>query len=584
MDTSRPLRLQRIEEKSAWSWRRGLLALGAFAPAILRMGWAADDQLIAPALVHGIQAVLLLIYAIVMLRTRIAMGEWPAFVKKHGFEASLVGVAIVFLWWWPVLALLTGLLIVHQLLQLYLLAVDKSKMPPGLIFIGSFIVLIAIGSAALMLPAATPPDQPIGVVDSVFTITSAISQTGLVVRPTGEGFTRFGHVIIMVWIQLGALGILVFGAVFALMLGASFGLKATRALGDSTEQGWSGQITVARLVVFIIVVTHVFEAIGAATLYFGWPETWEGAPGMETRADRLFHSVFFAVSGFCNAGFVTTDNSLNGLRTHWTSLIVIAGLIFMGSLGFPVLANILRVVRGKIRGMHVMDGTLVRLDLNAKLILSMTLLVYVLGYLMLLTGELSQAEQPFRLAIADAHFMTISRTAGFETIPPSEMGAFSQLVLILLMFIGGSPVSVAGGIKMMVFAVLLMTVWAAIRGRTETTAFGRTIPDELVRKSAAIIVLCLVSAMATAGFLAAVEGGRDGMPLADLIFEAVSAFGTVGYSMGITADLSPASRIALTIAMFIGRVGVLAVLATVVEVARKHQPRYSYASEGVLVY
>jgi len=214
----------------------------------------------------------------------------------------------------------------------------------------------------------------------------------------------------------------------------------------------------------------------------------------------------------------------------------------------------------------------------------MTLLVYVLGYLMLLTGELSQAEQPFRLAIADAHFMTISRTAGFDTISPSEMGPFSQLVLILLMFIGGSPVSVAGGIKMMVFAVLLMTVWAAIRGRNETTAFGRTIPDELVRKSAAIIVLCLVSVMAVAGFLAAVEGGRDGMPLADLIFEAVSAFGTVGYSMGITADLTPASRIALTIAMFVGRVGVLAVLATLVEIARKHQSRYAYPSEGVLIY
>lgn len=562
------------------------LAAIAFAPGILRFGWPEGEAPVPPGLVHVAQAVLLAAYAVMLLVERVTVRRAGRSRegRHHGFEWVTLGLAAVLALWWPALAIAAGLLVVFHMVRLYVVVVERTSIPPGAVFVGSFIVLIAAGTLALKLPAATPPDQPISTLDAAFTITSAISQTGLVVRPTGEGFTRFGQTVIMVWIQLGALGVLVFGAVFALVLGSGFGLKATQTLAEGTEQGWVGQFSLARLVAFIIIVTHALEAAGVAALYFGWPAEWKGAPDMESAGDRLYHCVFFSVSAFCNAGFVTTTDSLESLRVHWTSHVVIAGLIVLGSIGFPVLNDFRRTVMARFRRQVVIDGALVRLTLNSKLILTTTLCVYLLGVVSITIGELSQANVPLGVAALDAHFMTINRTSGFDTIPPVEMGLFSQLTLILLMFIGGSPGSVAGGIKIMVFAVLVLTVWATIRGRSETTVFGRAIPDELVRKSATLIVLCLATVMVVAGVVAAADGGEGGPSLEKIIFECVSAFGTTGLSMGITSDLGPVSRAALMVAMFLGRVGTFATIAALVTIARRRRPTYAYPTEGVIIY
>lgn len=567
-------------------WLRMLFAVLAVAPGIIRVGWRIDDPLMALWLTHALQLATLAAFAVVLLKPDRAEGPGGVLRRLRGnlFESAVLVIALAFMWAPAVLALAAGALVVGSMLRLYFLLL-QTDVPSGIVFVGSFVVLIAVGAAFLKLPAATPPDQPITTLDSVFTVTSAISQTGLVVRPTGEGFTRFGHIVILVWIQVGALGVILFGSIFALFLGSSFGLKATQTLADPTEQGWAGQLSLKKLVVFIIVVTHALELIGVGFLYFSWPEDWVGAPEMDSPGDRLFHSVFFSVSSFCNAGFVTTSNSLNGLRAHWTSHFVVAPLIVIGSIGFPVLDDLWRAAWAKIRRRRVSRGTLIRLGLNSKIVLATTAIIYILGGLVVFLGETTQAQQPTGLALLDAHFMVVNRTSGFDTIPPADMGLLSQLMLILLMFIGGSPGSVAGGIKVMCLAVLALTVWSTITGRRETTAFKRTIPDELVRKCATLIVLCLATVMTIAGVLAAVEtGGPDGHRLEELIFEAVSAFGTCGLSLGVTSDLSPAGKGALIVAMFVGRVGPLATLAALVLVARDWRARYEYPTESVVIY
>jgi trk system potassium uptake protein TrkH len=515
--------------------------------------------------------------------------------------AAWAGLALC--WWWPAIVCAAVVLVIVQSLRLYLRLVQKN-IPPGLVFVGSFLLLVLAGTGLLMLPAATPRDQPISLVDAAFTITSAVSQTGLTVRPTGTGFTRFGQTIILIWIQIGALGVIVFGALVANLLGSGFGIKATKTIAEGTEQGWAGQLSMQKLVAFIVIVTHVFQLIGAVALFIGWPETgdpgWAGAPhDLETPFDRAFHAVFFSVSAFCNAGFATTEASLQGLRTHWTTHLVIAPLIVLGGIGFPVLENLAKVGWSRLRGVRVEGGRLIRINLNTKIVLSTTLIVYALGMVALGLGELLQRGGPVQGSLLDAHFMNINRTSGFDTMPPAEMGLFSVMTMVLLMFIGGSPGSVAGGIKVMVFAVLMLTVWSTLRGREETTAFGRTLPERLIRKSAVIAVLVLVGVLGTTAVMVLAESGAvigaaraaeavehagTTFGLTELLFEATSAFTTCGLSLGITRDVGTISRIALTVAMFVGRVGVFAVLASLLAFTVRQRAQVGYPTEEVMVY
>ncbi len=587
MDERRSLRVrQEAADSKGRVHARLAIALAAGVTVMLRLGWPSDAPLVPPTLAHIITAALIAAYAGSLLE-----GLWRStsdrrtYARRHVADLGAVAIGVLLAFSWPIVAMAAGVIVVINLVRVFLTIVQSGRVPSGVMFVGSFIVFIVIGTGLLMLPAATPDEHPINLLDATFTITSATCQTGLVVRPTGESFTRFGHVVILIWIQVGALGVILFGALFAALLGSSFGLKATQTLAEPTESGWSGQLSLQKLVIFIVLVTHLLEVIGIATLYVSWPTTWEGAPpGMEDPAERLFHCVFFSVSSFCNAGFSTTSNSLEGLRSHWTSHFIIVPMIVIGSIGFPVLANLWEVFRARLRKKRVAHGALIRLNVNTKIILTTTGLIYIIGGAAIFAGELVQANQPAWLAVLDANFMVVNRTSGFDTIDPNEMGILSRLVLILLMFIGGSPGSVAGGIKVMCFAVLLLTVWSTIMGRSTTQVFGRTIPDEVVRKSSTLVVLCLVGVMTVAAVLAASESQDGERTLAPIIFEAVSAFGTTGYSMGITPDLSPTGRIAIIVAMFVGRVGPLATIAGLMSIARQTRARYSYPSEEVMIY
>jgi len=589
---------------------RGLVAVAGLAPIVLKVGFR--EPVVPPLWIVVAQAALLIVYGLLFwlddrsVRRR-AEAQWIEYRKVTRPERWAVVVGVLGCWYWPLAAAIAGLLALIYLTRSYLRLV-QTGVPSGLVFIGSFVLLIAVGAAALKLPAATHPDNPINTVDATFTITSAISQTGLIVRPTGAmidesgdylrdadgdvipGFTRFGQIIIMVWIQVGAVGVIVFGALFAQLAGAQFSMRATQTIGESTEQGWAGQLSTQRLVTFILVATHVIELVGAVIFFFGLPDEFFGQPyDWETTGDRVFHSVFLSVSSFCNAGFTTTDFSVEGLRTHWTLHAVIVPLILAGSIGFPALENIVKTIWARIRRKAATGGVLNRLTLNSKLILVSSAALYVVGFVGIWFGELLFTEYDPGVELLDAHFMNMNRTSGFSSVDTASMGLLAHLVLLFLMFIGGAPGSVAGGIKLIVFSVLCLSVWATLRGKDEVTAFGRSIGPAILKKSIAVTILLLAGILLTTAFLVVSEHAARPDVVGDdffmpLLFEVVSAYATCGLSLGVTDDLTIWGRLAIIQAMFVGRVGVLAVLASIVAVAVRTPNRAKYPHEPVTVY
>jgi len=423
---------------------------------------------------------------------------------------------------------------------------------PSILLPGSFLVLIAISASLLKLPASTPPDQPISWVDAVFTSTSAICVTGLVVRDTGPGFTDFGHGVILCSIQIGGLGIMIFGSTLALLFGARLSYKEHLTLSMALDQYPAHSIT--RFAWFIVLTTFALEAIGAAILYVSWPEAELGG------RDRLWFSVFHSVSAFCHAGFDITGQSMIGLRSHAAAYFGIAPMILIGGLGFIVLEELFRRGAGPLQSARGPR----RLSTHSKLVLVTTGSVFILGFLLLMASQASEAGRLTGQHALDALFMSATaRSAGLTTVPMEELTSGSRFTLMLLMVIGGNPSSTAGGMKTAVLALLVLAVVATIRGRQEVEVFGRALPDALVKKAATIAFALAVMISGATLILDLTEK----IPLEILLFETVSAATTTGLSLGATEQLSAPGRVILTVTMFLGRVGPLALLAALIGVA-----------------
>lgn len=420
---------------------------------------------------------------------------------------------------------------------------------PAILFPASFLVLIAVSASLLKLPASTPPDQPIGWIDSVFTATSAVCVTGLVVRDTGTDFTLFGQAVVLGSIQIGGLGVMIFGSTLALLFGARMSFKEHVTLSMALDEYPAHRI--ARFAWFIVLTTFIFEAIGAAILYVSWPED-QLAGG-----SRLWHSVFHSVSAFCNAGFDITSESMIGLRSHPAAFLGIMPMIILGGLGFIVLEDVYRQIRDRVRGRP--DG--VRLTTHSKIILVTTASVLFGGFAIIFIAQATASQDVRWQTVLDAAFMsTTARTAGFTTVPMDELSPGSRFVLMTLMAIGGSPGSTAGGMKTAVFAVLVLAIISTVRGRSEVEVFGRALPDTLVKKAATVaagLFFVITLAMLTLDL-------TETIPFEPLFFEVISAATTTGLSLGTTTELSEIGRVVITITMFLGRVGALALLAALV--------------------
>ncbi len=457
---------------------------------------------------------------------------------------------------------------------------------PTQVLIASFLVLIISGAGLLMMPKSST-GQNINAVDALFTATSATCVTGLIVKNTGKDFSFMGQIIILSLIQLGGLGIVVFGAVFALLLGQALSVRESVAMQDLLSAQTVSRI--GNMIVFIFVATLCIETVGAVSIF----SMWDDVPGRVANAgQQWFYSIFHSISAFCNAGFSLFDDSLISYNKSWALYVVVCPLIILGGLGFSVLYDLFGIAVNRIK--HLFKARAQwryqffrqapkRLRLQTKIVLSVSASLIILGTLAILLFErYANSNSASNLGVLDAMFQSVTaRTAGFNTVDVSAMSPSSRFVLILLMFVGGSPGSTAGGIKTVTLAVVIMTTVAALRKRQEVEMFRRSVRIVVVGRAITIVMLFAVVLFAATMALSITENSNPNLSQSDIIFETASALGTVGLTTGITGTLTNAGKLIIIFVMLIGRLGPLTLLA---ELTFNLKPvQYNYPDEAVIV-
>ena len=478
-------------------------------------------------------------------------------------------------------------LVLQVVIKLCRTSVDlaASGKNPTKTLIASFVVLIISGAGLLMLPAAAS-NENISFIDALFTSTSATCVTGLIVKDTGEDFSFMGQVVILTLIQLGGLGIVVFGAVLALLLGQAFSVRESVAMQDLLSTRTLSRI--GKMIAFIFVGTIFIEAIGAVTLY----SMWDDVPGLSGTHNHWFCSIFHSISSFCNAGFSLFNSSFTQYNRSWQVYMVVCPLIILGGLGFGVLYDLVNVGADRIKRLlkksfskyyRFSMETPKRMQLQTKIVLSISAILIILGTIAILffehfTGEKTSDDN---IGILGAFFQSVTaRTAGFNTVKIEALTPSSKFILILLMFIGGSPGSTAGGIKTVTLAVVLMTAIAALRKRSEVEMFKRSVRIVVVGRAVTVTLLFAV-VLFTATLALSVTENANNFTMSDIMFEAGSALGTVGLTTGITSALTTAGKLIIIATMLIGRLGPLTLLAALT--FNLKPARYNYPDEAVIV-
>ncbi len=453
---------------------------------------------------------------------------------------------------------------------------------PTRTLVASFLVLIISGAGLLTLPTACAQDkESLSLVDALFTATSATCVTGLIVKDTGEHFSLIGQTIILALIQLGGLGIVVFGAVFALLVGQVLSVRESVAMQDLLSAGTLSKI--GNMITFIFIGTIAIEAVGAIGLFGMWPSDTERA---------WFCSAFHSISAFCNAGFSLHKDSFIGYNRSWQIYGVICPLIILGGLGFSVLYDLVHIVTDRIKRFfkkrlykqyRLSMEAPKRMRLQTKIVLSVSVFLIVLGMLAILVFEryATPGGPTGDTGVLDALFQSITaRTAGFNTVDISAMSPSSKFIVILMMFIGGSPGSTAGGIKTVTLAVVVMTAVAALRKRQEVEMFQRSVRIVVVGRAITIILL-FAAVLLVLTLALSISENSSGFNLSDIAFEAASALGTVGLTTGVTRELTTAGKLIIIAAMLIGRLGPLTLLAALTFNLRP--AKYNYPDEAIMV-
>jgi len=492
----------------------------------------------------------------------------PRFLADEDTAAAVV--------YWAVFGLYLFLLLLVRVGHFTVSAAAAGR-APARVLVATFAMLILTGAACLMLPAAHR-DAGLTFTDAVFTATSAACVTGLVVEDTGGDFTRLGQTIIMLLIQTGGLGIMIFGSLFALLLSSRLSLRESMAMQDLMQEQSSARI--ARVAAFVCVFTFALEALGVVALYGVWQTSPE-------RGGQFYNSLFHSISAFCNAGFSLQQDNLEGYRGSVRVYLVIAPLIVLGGLGFCVLENLFAVGTDRLGRLLVgrrWGCVPVRLTLHSKIVLVTTGSLLVAGAGALLVLDWTRPEGVGACSwggVLDAWFWSVTaRTAGFNTVPSTEPSAASKLVLILLMSVGGSPGSTAGGVKTVTLAVLMLLVYATVRRRQQVDAFGRQIPGLVVRR-AATLLLIYGGLLWGLTVLLSITEQSTGHDLLSIAFEVASALGTVGLSLGLTEHLTTAGKWVIIAAMLVGRLGPLSLLTALTFNTRP--VRYEYPREALVV-
>ncbi|MDQ7040112.1 MAG: TrkH family potassium uptake protein [Rhodothermus sp.] len=447
------------------------------------------------------------------------------------------------------------------------------RLSPPQLFVGSFLLLILLGTLGLKTLPGLYTGASLSWLDALFTATSAVCVTGLVVVDTATYFTPWGQAFLLLLIQLGGLGIITFTTVLIVALGRRLSLRQQALAAGVVEA--APHINYRQLARDVVRFTFLIEAAGTLLLYLGfWPELgWR---------DAFWPALFHAISAFCNAGFSTFSDSLVGFRTNPVVLPVIMLLIIIGGLGFLTLEE-LYLWRRSIRARRRF-----RLSLHSRLVLTTTGFLLAMGgvFFVFFEWKATLASMSIPARLLNGLFMSVTaRTAGFNTIDYGEATEQTNFLTILLMFVGGSPGSTAGGIKTTTLALLVLLAISRLRGQEIPSCWSRSVPHEVVQRAVGLFVVAIAVLMLGSFVLTATEiehGVTAPGSFLKYLFEAYSAFGTVGLSMGVTPSLSTVGRWIIILLMFIGRVGPLT-FAAALTMRRHRTPQFRYAYEDVVV-
>ena len=437
------------------------------------------------------------------------------------------------------------------------------KVSPAQIIVLSFVSIILIGSFLLYLPYSRVKGSDMRYIDALFTSTSAVCVTGLVVVDTGAAFSRIGHVFLLLLIQAGGLGIMTIAAFIQVSLGSEmslYGRFSTAAFLDKANLK-----DLYTIIKFIVLITFSIEVFG---LFLFLPYF---LPDSVNKGEALFYSIFHSISAFCNAGFSLYTTSFSGARSNlWANFVLIL-LIISGGVGFTVLLNIFRkAVKGKKE----------RFTVQTRIVFITTLFLILFGAVNFYIFEQDNILRGFRHQerfLVSIFQSVTARTAGFNTIDTSSLRSRTLFMMSILMFIGASPGSTGGGIKTTTIFLLVLSIITILKDQRFNTIFKRRIPYQVVNRAVAILVSAI--GFVIAGVL--LLGFSEKFSFMEIYFETVSAFGTVGLSTGITPALSDFGKIVVMICMLVGRIGPLTMVLAIRNVQRTRL--ITYPEERVMV-
>lgn len=440
---------------------------------------------------------------------------------------------------------------------------STSKLNPSQMMVVGFAAVILIGAILLSLPIATQTGERTSFLDSLFTATSAVCVTGLVVVDTATYWNFFGQIVIIILIQIGGLGFMTITTLFSLIVKKRINLKERLLIQESLNQiDLSGLVKLTR---YILLMTFVIEGIGALILSTVFIPQFGFIRGS-------WYSIFHAISAFCNAGFDLMGNvtgpysSLMYYVNNTTITLAISALIILGGLGFPVILDIVK------------NKKISKLNMHSKIVLISTSILIVVGMLFILIVEYKNVGTLGNLSlkgkILSSLFQSVTiRTAGFATIDLTILHQATLFIMMIFMFVGASPASTGGGVKTTTIAVLILTVKSFLLGKEDIEVFGRRITSSTVRKSVGIFFVGVLAVLTGILLIVLIEPEFD---LLEASFEVVSALATVGLSIGGSSNLTSIGKLLIVIYMFMGRVGLLTIFLALVakNTVNKQQIRY----------
>lgn len=557
------------------------------------------EQFYIPTISRYLSILLVLFFVLISLRSvigrldkkkNIAPYRPPMWIMTFLFIAILVEIDMRY---YPIFDIPSKAGMIYIACAIFLTSIlELSKMAirimtrvvnPMAVFVISFLIIIAIGTVLLSVPNSTYEEgSNLPFVDALFVSTSATCVTGLCTVDFMNTFTLYGQIVVLVLIQIGGLGVVTLTSFFALSLIGALPFNSSMMLKDLISE--DSTTNIRGVVIRIVTTTFTLEAIGAAAIFFSL-----GNYPIASFWDKIYFSVFHAISAFCNAGFSNYPDGLGSptLTGNNTLYYVISLLVIMGGIGFPVFTNFFKIIAIRcsqfIRRLEKkrVKRYLHSWGLNSMIVIKITLLLLIFGTAYFLIFEWNGMLSGYSVwgKIAQAFYNAVlPRTAGFGSQDISSVKPLTYIVIVLLMWIGGAPQSTAGGIKVTTIWIMFKNAYCQVRGLNHVETHKREISAFSVNRAFATVTITVGMIFVSYVALMFTEAGVEPRKL---LFEVVSAISTVGSSMGITADLSVAGKYIITFIMFAGRIGVITLVSSFL--SHKDLPQYRYPSEHVLM-